>query len=138
MAKNAKVDNIAKDNVKFFKWIQEYTKKIITLTFILYLVINLFILFMISITYFHSGDIQSLDTLISEINITFRDVIGGYIIKAAAENAIKITGGIFDKWLEYKTIQIENSSSRSEEYIDEDESERNEDKKGVNLKWLKR
>lgn len=88
--------------LKFFHWIQEFSKKIITITFVIYVLIHIFILAFVAIAYFRTGDIASLDTLITESNTTFRDVIGGYIIKAATENAIKIAGGIIDHYLELK------------------------------------
>ena len=57
-----------------------------------------------------------LDTLISESNLTFREVIGGYIIKAATENAIKIAGSIAEKYIEF----IANKKYKVEEEDDFD------------------
>lgn len=75
---------------------------------------------MVAIAYFQSNELAMLDTLITEINTTFRDVIGGYIIKAATENAFKITGSIIDRILEAKYGQYEESSEEEEEFIEEE------------------
>jgi hypothetical protein len=37
-----------------------------------------------------TGDASMVSLLLTETNSTFRDVVGGYIIKAAVENAFKI------------------------------------------------
>ena len=38
---------------------------------------------------------SGIDTLIAENNSTFREIVGGYIIKAAIENAVKIAGNYY-------------------------------------------
>lgn len=94
-------ETIMNKNTGFMSWVQEFSKKIVTITFIVFLIVNVFVLVMIALHYFASGgDIIYLDQLLSETHITFRDVIGGYIIKAATENVIKITGTVVDRFLE--------------------------------------
>ena len=71
---------------KFMRWIQEFSKKIVVVFFITYLIIlAILVLVIVKI-----GGSAGIDTMTTEINETFRAVIGGYIIKAAVENAIKI------------------------------------------------
>ena len=71
---------------KFMRWIQEFSKKIVVVFFITYLIIlAILVLVIVKI-----GGSAGIDTMTTEINETFRVVIGGYIIKAAVENAIKI------------------------------------------------
>ena len=79
---------------KFMKWIQEFSKKIVVVFFITYLIIlAILVLVIVKI-----GGSAGIDTMTTEINETFRVVIGGYIIKAAVENAIKIgSQAVLDK-----------------------------------------
>ena len=93
---------LANKSLTFFGWIQEFSKKIVSITFVIFVVINLFVLAAITFSYFNSGDLLYIETLLTEIHQTFRDVIGGYIIKSATENAIKIGGGVLEKYLEYR------------------------------------
>ena len=79
---------------RFMVWVQEFSKKIIVVTFILYIANTLFSAYLIYLSY-TQGVITGLDTLISETNSTFREVVGGYIIKSAIENAIKIGGNYY-------------------------------------------
>ena len=79
---------------KFVNWVQEFSKKIVVMVFILYLISMFFSLILVYYS-FKQGSISGIDTLITEINQTFRDVIGGYIIKAGVENAFKIAGNYF-------------------------------------------
>lgn len=95
-------NELSNKSLSFFGWIQEFSKKIVSITFVIFVVINLFVLAAITISYFNSGDLLYLETLLTEIHQTFRDVIGGYIIKSATENAIKIGGGVLEKYLEYR------------------------------------
>ena len=91
-----------KRNVDFFNWIQEFSKRIVTITFFIFVAIHIFILINLGYVYYTTKDLSYVDVLIQETNTTFRDVIGGYIIKAAAENTIKIIGAIVVKYLDMK------------------------------------
>jgi hypothetical protein len=42
-----------------------------------------------------TGDASMVSLLLTETNSTFKDVVGGYIIKAAVENAFKIGGNYY-------------------------------------------
>lgn len=86
------------NNKKFLNWVQTFTKKIVTITFILFVVLQLFNLYLIYMEY-KSGELMYLDTLITESNETFRVVIGGYIVKAACENTVKIICSIVSHYL---------------------------------------
>ena len=103
-AKELAVGNIEvnESGRKFFKWVQEFSKKIVTITFVIFVLINLFTLGLVAFNYFTTFDLVYLDILLSETHLTFREVIGGYIIKAAAENSFKIVGSIIDKYYEHK------------------------------------
>ncbi len=107
MMKEAVVSHNGKEivnkNTGFLSWIQEFSKKIVSITFVVFLLINAFVMVMIVIHCIDTdGDIIYLDQLLSEAHVTFRDVIGGYIIKAATENVIKISGSVVEKFLENK------------------------------------
>lgn len=105
----------------FFNWMQEYSKKIISITFIIYVIINIYLLIMTIYVFQTTKEFQSLDTLITEINQTFREVIGGYIIKAAVENVSKYSGAIIDKWLELKLERNFNQRETEDSIIEEKE-----------------
>ena len=119
MAKN-QVQESTKDlltkSTGFMSWVQEFSKKIVTVTFFLFLAMNIFVMVMIVLHYINTGgDIIYLDQLLSEAHVTFRDVIGGYIIKAATENVIKISGSLLDKFLENKIKVKEMDQGITEE-----------------------
>lgn len=84
-------DDILKNQIKYINWIQTFSKKIVTITFILYIISIAYSIWMLYMSYI-CGNLIGLDTFIAETNTTFRDVIGGYIVKSAIENTVKITG----------------------------------------------
>ena len=109
----------------FFVWIQEFSKKIVFGAFLIYITTNIFTFLMIYLAFLNSGDVLSLDTLIIEANTTFRDVIGGYIIKALTENAIKISGSLIDKYIGY-FLEKKYGIKNTEETNNEEEVAKNE------------
>lgn len=55
------------------------------------------------------------NTFVTEVHTTFRDVIGGYIIKAAMENVLKIGGSYIERIFEVKyNLGISDDSSSTE------------------------
>ena len=123
-------EDIVESSTSFFKWTQEFTKKIVTIAFIIFVLVNAFVLSILLLSYLTTGELQYLDILISESNQTFRDVIGGYIIKAATENIVKISGSIIDRLLDIKyksdkdnkEIEVNNSELFNEsEYTEADD-----------------
>ena len=85
------MDKVNEDNGKFMTWVQTFSKKIVTVFSFLYVII---VIVMVSMLVYELrvGYTDGLSTMITEINETFRVVIGGYLIKAAVENGFKITG----------------------------------------------
>lgn len=79
---------------KFITWVQEFSKKIVVVIFIMYIFSSISSLFLVYLS-FTQGLISGIDTFISETNQTFREVVGGYIIKSAVENAVKIAGNYY-------------------------------------------
>lgn len=112
-----------KKSLNFLSWVQEFTKKIVVVIFILYVIANIIFLGIGVMSWLQNGgELMYFTTLISEINSTFRNIIGGYIVKAAVENAIKISGGIIEKILDsrMKPVILPNvEEENSEEYIAE-------------------
>lgn len=86
-----------KTHNNFLNWVQETSKKIVTVTFVIFVLVNIFAVAMILVT-----DGVNLEILISETHMTFREVIGGYFIKAALENSLKIGGSIVSKYIDNK------------------------------------
>lgn len=129
--KDKKVETIDEKYMKdktsrFFIWLQEFSKKVVAITFLIFIIINIFILTVIGLCYFNTGELMYLDTLISEANVTFREVIGGYIIKAAVENAIKISGAAVEKYWDYKMKKdgvVPDVSDDPDEELEDDECE---------------
>ena len=78
-----------------FMWITEFSKKVITVIFIAYILMTIFMAVMIYLSMKYTGMIVGLDTIITEMNTTFRDIVGGYLIKAGVENAVKIGGNYY-------------------------------------------
>ena len=96
-------ENTLKKSIGFMSWVQEFSKKIVAVTFLLFLAANIFVMVLMFLEYYSSGmEPSGLDTLLSEIHTTFRDVIGGYIIKAATENVLKIGGAVVEKYLSHR------------------------------------
>lgn len=79
---------------KFVTWIQEFSKKIVTGIFAMYIVITLVTVYFMYLS-FIQGSIVGIETMYSEISATFRDVVGGYLVKAGIENAVKIGGNYY-------------------------------------------
>lgn len=79
---------------RYVVWIQEFSKKIVTIVFVMFVIFSFAELGLIYLS-FKSGYTVGLDTIITETHLTFRDVVGGYLIKAGVENAFKIGGNYF-------------------------------------------
>lgn len=122
------IKNVEKSK-KYIIWVQEFSKKIVVVTFLVYLITSIFSALLVYWS-FKSGMMSGIDTLISETNNTFREVIGGYIIKSAIENAVKIGGnyfiGISDAKLrilqskikeEHPNVDIDSNHNSDDDYI---------------------
>ncbi len=119
---------------KYFTWVQEFSKKIVLAIFAIYLITAVFMLAMVFLSY-RQGSISGIDVLITETNETFRQIVGGYIIKSAIENAVKIGGnyfvGVSDAKLRAMKARLEEQNvikddESSEEDTSEDEGEESE------------
>lgn len=124
-AKNSKFFSTSADEEefnkqkKFMSWIQEFSKKIVFITSLLYVAAIIFIFYMVFASH-QAGMITGLDTLISEINLTFREVVGGYIIKSAVENAVKIAGNYYVGIIDAQLNAVQDSMSMPEATDDEE------------------
>ena len=90
---------------KNFLWVQEFSKKIIVATFLIYLVYNAISMLIL----LHSaccGTITGFETLTTEINETFRLIVGGYLVKAGLENITKIGGSYYDNVNKIKLAKL--------------------------------
>jgi len=83
--------SLRKNNDKMLGWIWEFTKKVVTIVTVLYILSFIYSMYVI-MHYINatSGYASCLDTMITEYNETFRNVVGGYLIKAGVENVSKI------------------------------------------------
>ena len=76
-------------------WMQEFSKRVVSVIFLIYVAVTIFTSVMIYLTMKVTGDASMVSLLLTETNSTFRDVVGGYIIKAAVENTFKIGGNYY-------------------------------------------
>ena len=76
-------------------WMQEFSKRVVSVIFLIYVGVTLYTSVMIYLAMQATGDASMVSLLLTETNSTFRDVVGGYIIKAAVENAFKIGGNYY-------------------------------------------
>lgn len=110
MNDNSEAEKSMTRGLGFLSWVQEFTKKIVVVTFVLYIISNIVFLGIAICYYVQSGgEVTYFSTLTTEVHETFRNVIGGYIVKAAVENAVKITGSIVERVLDAKYGKKENS-----------------------------
>ena len=95
------------------KWLWEFSKRVVVITAALYFISCAYALIVCALW----QDTATIGTLISEANETFRVVVGGYMIKAGVENALKIGEG--KKQDEPEPTEPDNGL----EFIDLDEDE---------------
>lgn len=117
---NEQVEEVLEKQKKFALWAQEFSKKIVVVIFLLYLAMSVVNVIFVYLSY-KLGSMSGIDTLISEVNLTFREIIGGYIVKSAVENASKIIGnytvGVIDAKL--NAAREEREFEADEEFSDE-------------------
>lgn len=114
MKKDIKINNFEDDikdvekTKKNFLWVQEFSKKIIVALFLMYLLYNLVAIVILSyLTY--RGELNGFETLTTEINETFRLIVGGYLVKAGFENITKIGGNYYDNVNKIKLAKLRES-----------------------------
>lgn len=117
---NEQVEEILEKQKKFTLWAQEFSKKIVVVIFLMYLAMSVVNVIFVYLSY-KLGSMSGIDTLISEVNLTFREIVGGYIVKSAVENASKIIGnyvvGVIDAKL--NAAREEREFEAEEEFSDE-------------------
>ena len=90
---------------KNFLWVQEFSKKIIVILFLIYVIYNI-VSILILLYSAKNGMISGFETLTVEINTTFRLIVGGYLIKAGFENVTKIGGSYYDNVNKIKLAKL--------------------------------
>ncbi len=95
-------------------WAWEFSKRVVSTAFVLYVVAAIYTLFVVYKAMAITMDAGALSTFITEINETFRVVVGGYMIKAAGENVVKISTA----YLRGKHAYTEEAQ-KTEEYTEE-------------------
>jgi hypothetical protein len=104
---------------KNFLWVQEFSKKIIVAIFLVYLIYNIIsICILLYNTY--KGDCAGFETLTTEVNETFRLIVGGYLIKAGLENVTKIGGSYYDNISKIKLAKIREEQGVPQENVEDD------------------
>jgi len=103
--KNINDDKIINKTKKNFLWVQEFSKKVIVALLIIY------VFYFAACVYFlyrmlMMENITGFETLTTEINETFRFIVGGYLIKAGIENVSKITGNYYGSISKLKILNM--------------------------------
>ena len=104
---------------KNFLWVQEFSKKIIVALFLLYVIYNVVSILILIYSTYH-GEISGFETLTTEINETFRLIVGGYLIKAGFENITKIGGSYYDNVNKIKLAKMREEHGLSPINEDDD------------------
>lgn len=78
-------------------WLWEFSKKVVTTAFLLYVSVTLYSLVGTYKAMLIVGDTTAMAAFITEMNETFRVVVGGYMLKAAGENVAKIVTAYLEK-----------------------------------------
>jgi len=120
--KEAMIDN----STRLVDFAVSFTKTVVRISFLLFVVVNVFILTMTTINYFQTGELLFLDTLIAESYGMLRDVIAAYIIKAATENSLRIGFSVLSDFLD-KKYNIDTDKADSFEFDDYNEDFNNID-----------
>lgn len=111
--KDAMIDN----STRLVDFAVSFTKTVVRISFILFVLVNVFILTMTTINYFQTGELLFLDTLITESYGMLRDVIAAYIIKAATENSLRIGFSVLSDFLD-KKYNIDTDKADSFDFDD--------------------
>lgn len=90
---------------KNFLWVQEFSKKIIVVLFLIYVLYNIVSILLLLYSA-KNGMINGFETLTVEINTTFRLIVGGYLVKAGFENVTKIGGSYYDNINKIKLAKL--------------------------------
>ncbi len=116
------------NQIEFMSWTQNFTKVIVSLTFFLFFVSNVTYMIFLALEFYFNKDLSYIDTFIMEMHNSFRDVIGGYLIKSATENVIKISGSYINTYMQSKAevIRKQTLARAGIDYRSREEEERYE------------
>lgn len=106
-------EKVIEKTKKNFLWVQEFSKKIIVATFLLYVLYNIVSILILVYSTYHMGMMSGFETLTTEINQTFRLIIGGYLVKAGFENVTKIGGSYYDNVNKIKLAKMREENGLS-------------------------
>ena len=91
------------------KWAWEFTKGLITTITILYFICTAVEIALIVLAIYQTGTFSYLDTFITEINTTFRDIVCVNLVKCIIENVFKYN--------DFSGITHKNNNIKEEEEI---------------------
>lgn len=106
-------EKVIEKTKKNFLWVQEFSKKIIVATFLLYVLYNIVSILILVYSTYHMGMMSGFETLTTEINQTFRLIVGGYLVKAGFENVTKIGGSYYDNVNKIKLAKMREENGLS-------------------------
>lgn len=123
-------DKMVNNSTELVDFAISFTKTVVRISFILFVVVNLYILTMLSISFFQTNELMYIDTLITESYGMLRDVIAAYIIKAATENSLRIAFSVLSDYLDKKydiKVKPKNDDYNGYDNFDIDVPEDDED-----------
>lgn len=116
-------DKMINNSTELVDFAISFTKTVVRISFVLFVVVNLYILIMTTIHYFQTNELLFIDTLITESYGMLRDVIAAYIIKAATENSLRIAFSVLSDYLNKKyDIKVKPNQDDSYDYNEYDDN----------------
>lgn len=112
-------DKMINNSTELVDFAISFTKTVVRISFVLFVIVNLYILTMLSISYFQTNELMYIDTLITESYGMLRDVIAAYIIKAATENSLRIAFSVLSDYLD-KKYDIKVKPNQDDDYNEYD------------------
>lgn len=106
-------EKVIEKTKKNFLWVQEFSKKIIVAIFLLYVLYNIVSILILIYSTYRMEMTSGFETLTTEINQTFRLIVGGYLVKAGLENITKIGGSYYDNVNKIKLAKMREENGLS-------------------------
>lgn len=112
-----KLEDMINNSTEMFDFAVSFTKTVVRISFVLFVVVNVFIMAMTTISFFATNQLMYIDTLITESYGMLRDVIAAYIIKAGTENALRIGFSVLSDYVDKKyDIKIKPNHNEDDDY----------------------
>ena len=95
-------DEMIENSVHWYNWNFSFTKKCISISFLIFIIANIFIIIGLTASFIIQKDLEHIETYVTEVYSLMKDVIGVYIIKAGVENLAKIIMSVVSDYFDKK------------------------------------